>query len=75
MAIPGFSAEISLYKSRKTHPVPGITSNQHSQVIPQMRISCLVDSLSQYGACLSGAGPACEYWLHRNLWICGLQNN
>jgi hypothetical protein len=52
MAIPGFCAEMSLFKSKKMYLVSGITSSQDSQVIPQMRISCLIEALGLYGECL-----------------------
>lgn len=52
MAIPGFSAEMSLCKSRQTYLVTGISSGQHSQVIPQVRIRCWVGALALYQECL-----------------------
>jgi hypothetical protein len=52
MAVPGFSAEMSLFKSAQTYLVSGITSRQHSEVIPQMTVQCLVQALGLYQECL-----------------------
>jgi hypothetical protein len=74
MPVPGFSAEMSLFKSGQTYLVSEITPTQHSQVVPQMRISCVVDALGAYQDCLgNGARTSlCNYVFHRNLWLCGL---
>ena len=71
--LPGFVAERSLESNRKTYAAT-FSAGQHSQVIPQMRISCVVSALGEYRWCLStfGGSGICTFNFHRNLWECGL---
>jgi hypothetical protein len=77
MAIPGFSAEMSLSKSRQTHSVSPITSVRQLQVIPQFRMQCLVDALTVYNECLGlggwsyGGWRNCDIDFNNNLNKCG----
>jgi hypothetical protein len=69
---PGFVAERSLENDHKTYSA-ALSVSQHSQVIPQMRISCVVSALGEYRWCLSaGGGGFCTFVFNRNLWECGL---
>lgn len=77
MAIPGFSAELSFCKSGQMRLASGISSNRYARVIPQMRMSCVVDALLDYNDCLSfnpwgPSGGGCEYYFHKALWACSV---
>jgi hypothetical protein len=75
MAIPGFSAEMSLSKSRQTHSVAVITSSRQLQITPQMRMQCLVTALMGYRNCLLNLSDGvpwqtCQYDFHNAVFDC-----
>ncbi len=70
--LPGFGAERSLESNRHTYSA-AFSVIQDSQVVPQMRISCIISALGDYRWCLAqNGGSICTYYFHRNIWECGL---
>ncbi len=69
MAIPGFSAERSLFKRERAYLVSRNNESQHSRVIPQMTMQCLVEALGLYNECLAG-GYNCNGELSRMIYLC-----
>jgi hypothetical protein len=74
MVMPGFSAEMSLFKPEQTYRVSRITSNHHLQVVPQMNFQCLAEAFLLFRECM-GTGlfgvDTCGVGLMQRIDHCG----
>jgi hypothetical protein len=69
---PGFVAERSLESNPKTYSA-AFSISRSPQIIPQMKMECLVNALSEYSNCFSQAFvdvSACAYGFHNALFYC-----